>query len=46
MAENSGKQVKEVISKLHAAHAAGKKSVGLNIENDSDIFDAMESWHL
>ena len=43
MAENSGKQVKEVISKLHAAHTAGNISVGLNIENGSEIFGAMEA---
>ena len=43
MAENSGKQVKEVISKLHAAHTAGNISVGLNVENASGIFDAMEA---
>jgi len=43
MAENSGKQVEEVISKLYAAHAAGNISVGLDIENDSGISDAMEA---
>jgi len=43
MAENSGKHVEEVISKLYAAHASGNISVGLDLENESGISDALEA---
>jgi T-complex protein 1 subunit theta len=43
MAENSGQHVEEVISKLYAAHGAGNISVGLDLENDSGISDALEA---
>jgi T-complex protein 1 subunit theta len=41
MAENSGRHVEEVISKLYAAHGAGNISVGLDLQNESGISDAL-----
>lgn len=44
LAENSGVKPKEVISKLYAAHAEGKKNVGFDIEGESgDVKDCAES---
>ncbi|KAI9184459.1 T-complex protein 1 subunit theta [Blastocladiella emersonii ATCC 22665] len=48
LAENAGLDATELVSKLYAAHQAGKANVGVNIEsdstdkNDSGLLDAAE----
>ncbi|XP_064408931.1 T-complex protein 1 subunit theta-like [Latimeria chalumnae] len=43
LADNAGAQVSKVIAKLYAAHEAGSKGMGVDIQNeDTDAIDAVE----